>query len=235
MSAGAEATGPAGTRAVGRAGTVGASTAPARRVSPKSLALGAAVLLLLLAMVLDTHVVRIGSEADVRADVFSPEAYGAEQFPRIREQVAERAVDAPTLYEAAVADKAAAAAQYGTEGGIAPVFPVRFSGTVGEGRTGIFDVDVDGLPDDVRVRVQTGPAVNGTELRDLPGDILFGDFKNQIEYQDAGAAINDAMKGDVLADLDRDALTGREVNVVGVFRMINPKMWLVTPTEFEVL
>ncbi|MGT2466735.1 DUF2291 family protein [Mesorhizobium atlanticum] len=29
---------------------------------------------------------------------------------------------------------------------------------------------------------RSGPAINGTDLRDATGDIVFGKFKNQIEY-----------------------------------------------------
>ena len=204
------------------------------RLSVKALVLAGAALALLVAMALDTEVVRIGSDADIRAEGFSPEAFGAEQFPRIQSNVEGRAVDAVTLAEAIAADRDAAAAEYGVPGGIGPIYPVAFTGTVGEGKSGVFDVAVPGMPADTRVRVQTGPAVNGTELRDFPGDIVFGDFTNQIEFQNAGAAINDTLKAQVLNDLDRDAMTGREMSVVGVFRLVNPKMWLVTPVKLSV-
>ncbi len=210
-------------------------TASRRRGVPLRAIVGTgAALALVAAMALDTHVVRIGSEQDVRAEAFSPEAYGVEHFPRIQSLVEERAVDAAKLANAVAADKDAAAKDYGMAGGIGPIFPVSFTGTVGEGRSGIFDVAVPGLPEGTRVRVQTGPAINGTELRDIPGDIAFGDFTNQIEYQNAGAAINDAMKEAVLAGLDRESLTGRQISVTGAFRMINPKSWLVTPVRLSV-
>ena len=184
------------------------------------------------AMALDTTVVTIGSDEDTRVAGFSPDAYGAEQFPRIREDITARAVDAATLAAALAEDKAAAAAQYGT-GGAMPVLPVRLSGTVGEGKGGIYDVAVEGV-EDVRIRVQTGPAINGTDLRDAPGDIAFGQFKNQIEYQDAGAGINRAMKAEVLEGIDNSDLTGKTISVTGAFKLINPKMWLVTPVEVSV-
>lgn len=88
--------------------------------------------------------------------------------------------------------------------------------------------------EDAKVRVQTGPAVNGTDLRDATGTISFGDFTNQIEYQNAGAGINNAMKADVLADLDRENLTGKTIEVTGAFTMISAKNWLVTPVELSV-
>ena len=202
------------------------------RIGRRGLILGAVALCVVAAMALDTTVVTIGSDEDTRVAGFSPDAYGAEQFPRIREDITTRAVDAATLAAALAEDKAAAAAQYGT-GGAMPVLPVRLSGTVGEGKAGIYDVAVEGV-EDVRIRVQTGPAINGTDLRDAPGDIAFGEFKNQIEYQDAGAGINRAMKAEVLEGLDTSDLTGRQMTVTGAFKLINPKMWLITPVEVSV-
>ena len=58
---------------------------------------------------------------------------------------------------------------------------------------------------ETKIRVQTGPAINGTDLRDATGEVKFGDFKNQIEYQNAGSAINNAMKEAVLAGIDTSA------------------------------
>ena len=195
---------------------------------------GGAAVALLAAMALDTEVVRIGSEEDVRADVFSADAWGEAEFPRIQTLVEGRAVPAETLAAAIEADEDAAVAEHGVASGIAPVMSVSFSGEVEEGSSGVFEVDVEGLPEEVLVRVQTGPAINGTELRDATGTVAFGDFTNQIEYQDAGAALNDEMKVQVLADLDREGLTGRTVSVVGAFRLINPKNWLVTPVRMSV-
>ena len=200
----------------------------------RNIALAGAVIALAVTMALDTRVVVIGSEEDVQADVFSPEAFGDEQFPVIQELVEQRAVDAETLAAAIAEDKKAAGEQYGTPAGIGAVMPVRFTGVAGESKAGIYDVDVEGVPDEVRVRVQTGPAVNGTDLRDFPGTIAFGDFKNQIEYQNAGSGINNAVKKQVLAGIDNKALSGKTVNVTGVFKLINPKNWLVTPVRMSV-
>jgi len=206
------------------------STRPAR--APLIAALAAVAVLG--AMALDTTVVQIGSDADVRQQSFNADAYGVEHFPRIRDRVLDKAPNAPLLAQDLLADKDTAVATWGTPAGIGPVMPVKLTGVVGDGRSGIFDVKVDGVPDDIRIRVQTGPAINGTELRDLPGDIEFGDFKNQIEYQDAGSGINRAMAAVALSGLDRDTLSGRTVTVSGVFKLINPKSWLVTPVLIEV-
>ena len=186
------------------------------------------------AIAIDTKVVQIGSEEDGRAQAFNPDSYGAEQFPRIRDLIVERAPDAVTLANELAADKNAAIEAYGTKTAIGGIMPVNATGTLGEGRSGIYDLNVDGMPEGVRIRVQTGPAINGTDLRDMPGDIVFGEFTNQIEYQDAGSGINRAMAAEALSDLDRENLTGKTVEVTGAFTLINPKNWLITPVALEV-
>ncbi len=189
---------------------------------------------LVAAMAIDTTVITIGSEADVQKQGFSAEAYGTSEFPKVQAAVEGRAVDAAALAEAVLADKAAAAEKYGVDAGIAPVMSVKFTGVAGKAKSGIYPVEVEGVPDTINIRVQTGPAVNGTDLRDAPGNISFGQFTNQIEYQNAGAALNDTMKKQVLAPVDTANLTGRTITVTGAFKLINPKNWLVTPVRLSV-
>lgn len=186
------------------------------------------------AMALDTTVVRIGGENDLRQAAFSPDAYGDQEFPRIQAFVTEKAVDAVKLGPAVLADKAAAAKQFGTASSTGAIMMTRLTGVVGDVSSGIYDVAVAGMPADVRVRVQTGPAINGTDLRDAPGDIAFGAFKNQIEYQNAASGINRAMKKVVLDGIDTASLKGKTIEVTGAFRLINPKNWLVTPVSVSV-
>ncbi|WP_265500388.1 DUF2291 family protein [Paracoccus beibuensis] len=205
--------------------------ASSRRGLYLSLILGAAVLG---AIALDTTVVRVGSESDVRQQAFSPDAYGAEAFPRIRDVVIERAVPATDLAAAIGADQEAAVAEYGTPASTGAIMMTTVTGVAGEPRAGVYPLTVDGLPEDLTVRVQTGPAINGTDLRDAPGDIAFGEFKNQIEYQDAGSGINRAMAAEVLAPIDTANLTGKQVTVTGAFRLINPRNWMITPVAMEV-
>lgn len=195
---------------------------------------GVAVVALVVAMALDTTIVQIGSERDVQVQRFSPEAFGAEQFPLIKQSVETRAVEAAELAQAITADKKAAGEKYGVATSVGPVFPVKFTGVVGERKANYNVVAVEGLPAELTLRVQTGPALNGTDLRDATGQIEFGQFKNQIEYQDAGSAINNEVKKVVLGSLDPAALTGKTVTVIGVFKLVNPKSWIVTPVRIDV-
>ena len=194
----------------------------------------AAGLALLAAMALSTRVVRTDASGGAQPGAFSPAAYGQSEFPKVRDAVAGRAVAAPVLAAALAKDPAAAAKQYGVESGVGPEFCVSFSGVVGKGDSGNYDVAVDGLPNPVAIRVQTGPAIMGTDLRDATGTVSFGQFTNQIEYQNAGSALNKEMKKQVLAKVDAPNLSGKTVSVLGVFQMTDPASWLVTPVKLEV-
>jgi predicted lipoprotein len=191
-------------------------------------------IVLVAAMALDTTVVRIGSAEDTRKAGFSPETYGKQEFPKVQAAVEKRAVDAATLAAAIQKDQAAAAKQYGVDATMGPEMSVKFTGVAGKGQSGVYEVKVPNLPDDIKVRVQTGPAINGTDLRDAIGTIKFGQFKNQIEYQNAGAALNNEMKKQVLSKVDTSSLTGKTISVVGAFLLINPKNWFVTPVKLSV-
>lgn len=193
----------------------------------------AVVVIVIGAIAADTKVVKIGSAHDVREQGFQPEAYGAQEFPKVQADVEQRAVDAATLATAVLADKKAAGAKYGVATSTGPVVPVSLTGMFGDRKANLNEFKVVGLPDGITIRVQTGPAINGTDLRDATGKIQFGQFTNQIEYQDAGSAINNEMKKATLASLDPEKLTGKTATVVGVFKLINPKNWLVTPVKVE--
>lgn len=209
---------------------------PSRTVKPKRARLIMALVAMAVvgAIALDTKVVVTGSSEDTRQKAFNPDRFGLANFPRIRDLVIKRAPAAAQLAKEIKADKKAAIKAYGTAGVIGAVMPVKLTGVVGKGRSGIFYLTVDGMPKGIRIRVQTGPAINGTELRDIPGDIDFGGFKNQIEYQDVGSALNRAMSAATLKDLDRDSLPGKTITVIGVFKLINPKNWLITPVQLKV-
>lgn len=203
-------------------------------LSRRTLLAAAAGIVVLAAIAFDTKVVVIGSEHDVQEKKFAPATFGAEQFPKTQADIVKRAVPAAELAAAIAADKAAAAKKYGVATSVGAVIPVTFRGVVGEHKGNMHVVAVEGIPADIVVRVQTGPAINGTDLRDATGTIEFGQFKNQIEYQDAGSAINNEMKKSVLAGIDPNTLTGKTVEITGVFKLINPKGWMVTPAKVTV-
>lgn len=206
----------------------------ASRFSRRALILSAVGVVLVAAMALDTTVIRLGSEQAAQSAGFSAQSFGETEFPNVQSDLETRAVDAKTLADALAQDRAAATKQYAVGTGPNAVFSVKFSGVAGEPKSGIYPITVEGMPEGLLLRVQSGPAINGTELRDATGKYVFGQFKNQIEFQNAGAALNNAMKEAVLSKIDAANLSGKTVSVTGAFKLINPKSWLVTPVRLEV-
>ena len=193
-----------------------------------------AVLVLLAAMAVDTKVVKIGSAEDVRAGVFSAASYGHAQFPKVQSAIESRAEDAAVLAAALAKDPAAAETQYGVPAPAGPEYSVKFTGKAGKQDFGVYDVAIPGIPEAIHVSVQTGPAINGTDLRDAAGLIKFGDFSNQIDYQNAGSALNNEMKTEVLSKIGAADLTGKTISVVGAFELSDPAEWVVTPVKLTV-
>lgn len=192
------------------------------------------VAMVILGVALGTKVVPSDDPLAQGAVSFDPETFGVENFSSVKEGVTDNAVDAVTLAEAIAADPEAASEKYAVQSSGGPVYSVSFTGVVGEGRSGIYEVVVDGLPEGLLVRIQTGPAINGTELRDATGEIEFGQFKNQIDFQNAAAALNNQLKSEVLTGVDAAALPGSTVTVTGAFTLVNPAGWLVTPVELSI-
>jgi predicted lipoprotein len=141
---------------------------------------------------------------------------------------------AATLAAAIAKDATAAGTKYGVPGEIGPEFSVKFTGVAQKAIFGVYTIDVPGVSPAVTLRVQTGPAINGTDVRDASGSIDFSQFTNQIDYQNAGSALNNEMKQQVLAKVDTANLAGKTVSVVGVFQLVVPNSWLITPVKLEV-
>lgn len=194
------------------------------------------IVLLVIAMLLDTKIVPEDSPLGQDAPAFDAALFGLEGFPKAQEFITANAVMAADLADAVEADGAVAAAErFGHSGdGAIYVVPIRFAGTVGEREMiGGTPVSVAGLPDDITVTVQLGPAIFGADLRDVTGEVTINSFDDQIEYQNAGAAINDELKK-YLAEIDIDALPGETVEFEGALRLENAAQWDVTPSRITV-
>ena len=208
------------------------------RLSPaaRRIVLAAIVVVVVAVMAVSTRYVPAGAEVAGAPAAFDATTYGAKQFPIQQKAIAAKAVDAATLGKAVAADATAAGKQYGvaSNGGASTIVPVKFTGTVGKvPAAGYTPVKIEGLPSGTTVAVQLGPAINGTDLRDATGTIMLGDFENQIQYQDAGTAINDQLKA-VLTKAGAPDLEGKTVEITGVFPLVNPKAWNVTPSAITV-
>ncbi|UWQ97223.1 DUF2291 domain-containing protein [Rhodobacteraceae bacterium M385] len=98
-------------------------------------------------------------------------------------------------------------------------------------RTADVDVDGNGTPD---VRLQLGPVIRGTTLRDVAPFYNFDDFRDQIEFARLARAINDRMNARL--SIPESDLIGRSVSFTGAAPMRSADDALViTLTEFAVL
>ena len=78
-----------------------------------------------------------------------------------------------------------------------------------QSRAATIDVDVDG-DGKADVRVQIGPAIQGTALRDSLDFVNFNDFTNQIDFAQFGKAFNTHADKTVLSKLPREGLEGQQ-------------------------
>ncbi|GAA1209190.1 DUF2291 family protein [Rhodoglobus aureus] len=206
---------------------------PLSRATKRYIGIGA-IVVVLIGMILGTKIVPADDPLAQGTQKFDAASYGGETFPGVQSAIADQATDAETLAAAIAEDPAAAATEYSVQSSGGAVYSTTFTGIVGEGKSGIYEVAVDGIAGDLLIRIQTGPAINGTELRDATGEIEFGQFVNQIDYQNAAAALNEELKTQVLANVDTTNLTGATVEITGAFTLINPSSWLVTPVEMTI-
>ncbi|UKY54172.1 DUF2291 family protein [Streptomyces inhibens] len=208
------------------------ATAFTRRRALKAAAGG----VLLVGMVLNTTVISDSAAHEATPGAFSPAAFAEQRFAsKVVPEIDRKAAPLADVAKAIAAEPSAAAKNYGAaRSASALVFSVTFSGTAGKADdTGLMPVTVQGLPPGTKVFVQTGPAINGTAVRDATKQVKFGDFKNQVEYQNVGAELNEQVKKIVLGKVDRASLNAHTVAVTGVFEYVNPTAFIVTPVKIS--
>ncbi|UKA77610.1 DUF2291 family protein [Arthrobacter sp. FW306-07-I] len=196
-----------------------------------------AILVLLVLMFFSTKILTGSQATETAPGTFSPQAFAEEKYEsEIAPDIEKRATDIVTVSQAIRSDPAAAAKQYGVVSGTSPaVYSVKLTGVAGApDANGQVSVKVDGVPGDIKVLVQMGPAVNGTAIRDATGKVDYAQFKNQIDYQNVGAELNNQLKKLVLASVDKQTLEGKTVAVVGAFQLINPAAYIITPVKVDV-
>jgi predicted lipoprotein len=205
-------------------------------LTPGRLIAAGVILVVLILMFFSTKILTGKEATEAAPGTFSPQSYAQEKFSsEIAPDIIKRATELAVVQKAIAADPVAAAKKYGVVSGSSPaVYSVKFTGTAGEpGANGQMPVTVPGMPSDIKVLLQTGPAINGTAVRDATGKVQFSQFKNQIDYQNVGAELNKQVKDQVLANVDPASLAGKKVAAVGAFSLINPSAYIITPVQIE--
>lgn len=203
--------------------------------------IGAALALVVLAAMAATTTTVAADDleaANVGKHVFDAAEYANEKYDsEVVPAIADNAVEITDLLPAIIADPEAAGEEFGHKDGVSSpyAYPVTGTGVAGTVQGTLLPLTVEGVPSDVQVMLQIGPAINGTALRDATGLIGFGDFLNQIEYANASTELNNKVKADVLAGFDAAAAAGKTITFTGAFSYgSNHAVILVTPVELEV-
>lgn len=138
-----------------------------------------------------------------RGGDFDAGRYVAEVWAaKARPLLAQKAVPAQSLIAAVGGGLDAAGAQLGRQvsEGSAWTFVVQGTGTVAAvdaaSRRGSAEVTLDSVSPARTIRIQTGPVVSGTAVRDALPFVAFNDFADQLAFADVGRALTErALQG----------------------------------------
>lgn len=205
-----------------------------RSTLSRRLILTAVVLVVLISMGLGTKIVGKEEAKSAESSGLDPAKFAKDKFSSvIAPQIIKQATDIAVVAKAIDADPAAAAKKYGKqEGSSAPVYSVTAKGTAGEATAdGLMQIDVKGMPADVKVYVQMGPAINGTSIRDATGTVHFQQFVNQLDYQSSATELNNQVKATVLKGVAAKSLRGKPITATGAFQFGNPAAYIIVPVK----
>lgn len=199
------------------------------------LAVGVAALLVIV-MAVTTKWLTPEQAAEVNPAAFDPAAYAAKQFPEITKTVVEQAVDLKEFAPALASDAAAAGAKYGVDSGSGKfTVPVKVTAAVDKVDANWITLLTPEVQGGYTVRVPVSNALNGTTVRDVTGEISYGDFADQTTYQSVANNLKLLMQEQVVGSLDLASLPGKTVTVYGAFVTGGaPNQIVVQPLKVEV-
>ncbi|MCV9966784.1 DUF2291 family protein [Pararhizobium sp. BT-229] len=162
--------------------------------------------------------------AEAASGGFNPDRQVAEIWDRkVIPFLEKRAGPFQEVSSLTASDLDAAAAKYGhkEKDGTAPwTFAAKVAGTIikaeTKSRAAYLDTDVDG-DGKADVRIQIGPVIKGTAIRDSLDFVNFNEFKNQIQWAEFGKAFNIHVNGLTLEKLSREGLEGKKVQALGAY------------------
>jgi len=149
--------------------------------------------------------------------------------------VEQKAVGLDVLIPAIQKSPDDAVKEHGNNIGGAFNFLVQFAGKVTKvdtkSLTGTVTVDADYPGGSLPVKLQIGPIILGTALRDAVKFITFQQFTNQMQYGGVSDELNARVSKEVISKLDVKTLVGKRLQIKGAFTYdtANPKDVLVTP------
>jgi predicted lipoprotein len=103
-----------------------------------------------------------------------------------------------------------------------------------ESAAGYLELDLADVSGEGRVRLQVGPVIKGSSVRDSLSFIKFGDFVNQLDYANISREINFYVRDKLVAEFRKPELVGKSVSFVGAFTEDSGGSVLVTPVRIGI-
>ncbi len=157
---------------------------------------------------------------------------------KILPQATNESVDLAMLLDEITKNKDAASQKYGHKESGPYNFAVKTEAVVDSvdttSRVGTAGLKLAGYNGPAEVKMQIGPVLRGTSIRDGSGYIPFNQFVNQIEYADVAEELNNRVLSTVLKNLDVNTLKGKTVTVYGYFSLDDPAKILITPVKIDI-
>jgi predicted lipoprotein len=104
-----------------------------------------------------------------------------------------------------------------------------------ESKNGTMDMDLEPYDGNSDFKLQIGPVIKGTSIRDSLDFIKFDDFKNQMVFADLSNAMHKRLNEQILSKMDFKNAGSKEVEFLGAFTILPSGEILVTPVKIGLL
>lgn len=98
-----------------------------------------------------------------------------------------------------------------------------------ESRAGTLDIDLPPYDGKAEFKIQIGPVIKGTAIRDSLDFIRYDDFKNQMVFAELSNAFHKRIADRLLSKTDFSVVEGKKVNFTGAFTFTSIEDVFVTP------
>ncbi|CUH95305.1 putative secreted protein [Propionispora sp. 2/2-37] len=102
-----------------------------------------------------------------------------------------------------------------------------------ESRAGTLDIDLPPYDGKTEFKIQIGPVIKGTAVRDSLDFIKYDDFKNQMVFAELSNAFHKRIADSLLNKTDFSTVEGKEVIFTGAFTFTSFDAVVVTPLTLE--
>ena len=149
------------------------------------------------------------------------------------------AVDVRAVVAALKADQGAAEKQYGRRKDETALFNFVVKGNEviksvnTTSAVGVIELTLsDGA--DSTVKLQIGPVIRSSAVRDSLSFINFGDFTNQLDFANISKEFNFYVRDHIVADAAKSGAAGKHVSFVGAFAEDGSGQVVITPVQLSI-